>query len=73
MASELRLVWSSPLRRAPGLSPLLVVSPPRAAETVGQALVDEWLTAPWGSRADALDDLARRIDEAVEAARRPSA
>ncbi len=71
MASGLRLVWCSPPRRAPGLSPLLVVSPTPAAKTAGQAIVDDWLAEPWSNRADALDDLARRIDEALEAARRP--
>jgi hypothetical protein len=65
MATGLRLVWSSPPRRAPG-SPPRTGSPPSPSVIRARALVDAWVGAPFETGAAALDDLVQRIADALE-------
>jgi len=64
MANGLRLVWSSPLRRAPGGSPP-AGSPPPSGVAEARALVDDWVCTPFENGPAALDDLVRRIAAAM--------
>ncbi len=72
MATGLRLVWSSPSRRAPG-SPPQPGSPPPPGVVQARALVDAWVSAPFESGPGALDDLVLRIAAALEAGTTPVA
>ena len=64
MATGLRLVWSSPSRRASGFPPSLG-SPPPPGIIEARALVDAWVCTPFDSSPEALDDLVVRVAAAL--------
>jgi hypothetical protein len=70
MATGLRLVWSSPTRRAPGTPPR-TGSPPSPSVVRARALVNAWVGTPFDTGAAAIDDLVLRIAAALESPELP--